>query len=49
LIFGALMFVFAGVLLWYGRELKRAVLPSLFAGTVPAVLALCATHVGHAW
>lgn len=47
LAFGALMFVYGAVLLWYGRELKRAVLPGVLAGLVPLTLALCAMHVGH--
>ena len=48
LILGTLTFVFGAVLLWAGREVKRAVLPSVLAGSVPAAFALCATHVGHA-
>jgi len=46
--FGIAMFGVGVVLLWYGRELKRAVLPGLAAGLVPLVLVLCANHVGHA-
>ena len=47
LLFGAGMFSVGVVLLWYGRDLKRAVLPGLAAGFVPMVLALCANHMGH--
>jgi hypothetical protein len=47
LTFGALMFVVGALFLWYGRELKRAVLPGLAAGVLPLTLALCAMHVGH--
>ena len=47
LAFGSLMFVYGVALLWYGRELKRAVLPGVIAGLVPLVLALCANHIGH--
>jgi hypothetical protein len=46
----ALGFVtFAGgvAMLWYGRDLKRAVLPGVAAGLVPLVLALCASHYHH--
>jgi hypothetical protein len=46
--FGLLMFVVGVSLLWYGRDLKRAVLPGLVAGIVPLTLVLCANHVGHA-
>jgi hypothetical protein len=45
--FGALMLGFGAMLLWYGRELKRALLPGLAAGLLPLTFALCATHVGH--
>lgn len=47
LTFGALMFAYGAALLWYGRDLKRAVLPGVIAGLVPLTLALCASHVGH--
>jgi len=36
------------VLLWYGRDYRRAVLPGLIAGIVPLVLTLCANHIEHA-
>lgn len=45
---GSAMFVSGAVLLWYGRDLRRAVLPGVIAGMVPLTLALCANHVGHA-
>jgi hypothetical protein len=45
--FGIAMFGVGAVLLWYGRDLKRAVLPGLAAGIVPLVLVLCANHIGH--
>ena len=45
--FGVATFAVGVVLLWYGRDLKRAVLPGLAAGIVPLVLVLCANHVGH--
>ena len=35
------------VLLWYGRDLRRAVLPGVAAGIVPLALALCASHWHH--
>jgi len=41
------VFALGVVLLWYGRDVKRAVLPGLAAGFVPLVFALCAPHVGH--
>jgi hypothetical protein len=47
LLFGGALF-FAGVtLLWYGRDLHRAVLPGVLAGGVPLAVALCANHIGH--
>ena len=45
--FGIVMFSVGVVLLWYGRDLKRAVLPGVAAGLVPLVLVLCANHVRH--
>jgi hypothetical protein len=45
--FGVATFAVGVVLLWYGRDLKRAVLPGLAAGIAPLVLVLCANHVGH--
>jgi hypothetical protein len=43
--FGTLLFLFGVGLLWYGRGLKRAVLPGLAAGIVPLVFGLCARHL----
>jgi hypothetical protein len=48
LAFGVAVFAVGAVLLWYGRDLRRAVLPGVAAGLVPLVIALCANHVGHA-
>lgn len=45
--FGALMFAYGVVLLWYGRDLKRAVLPGVVAGVMPLAFALCASRIGH--
>jgi hypothetical protein len=45
--FGLGMFLFGSVMLWYGRDLKRAVLPGVAAGSVPLILVLCARHFGH--
>lgn len=43
--FGIAMFAAGVLLLWYGRDLRRAVLPGLALGMLPLVLALCANHV----
>jgi len=40
-------FILGVILLWYGRDVRRAVLPGVVAGLVPLVLALCATHLHH--
>ena len=40
-------FLFGVILLWYGRDVRRAVLPGVAAGLVPLVLSLCATHLHH--
>jgi hypothetical protein len=45
--FGCTLFVAGAFLLWYGRDVRRAVLPGLAFGLVPLALALCATRVGH--
>ncbi len=47
LFFGTLMFTSGVLLLWYGRDLRRAVLPGLIAGLLPLTLALCANSFGH--
>jgi len=41
------VFALGVVLLWYGRDVRRGVLPGVAAGLVPLVFALCAPHVGH--
>src|SRR5882757_5655215 len=46
--FGTAMFVFGVSALWYGRDLRRAVLPGLALGLVPLAVALCANHFHHA-
>lgn len=43
--FGVATFLVGALLLWYGRDVRKAVLPGVFAGSVPLVLALCATHL----
>jgi hypothetical protein len=48
LAFGGAMFVFGVSALWYGRNVRRAVLPGLGLGLVPLALALCANHLHHA-
>jgi hypothetical protein len=48
LAFGSALFILGVGLLWYGRGVKRAVLPGLGAGLVPLVFGLCAKHVSHA-
>jgi len=45
--FGIAVFVVGAVLLWYGRDLRRAVLPGVAAGFVPLVFTLCANHIDH--
>ncbi|HEY8943590.1 MAG TPA: hypothetical protein VIM73_04980 [Polyangiaceae bacterium] len=47
LVLGGVVFVWAALLLWYGREPRRAVLPGIGAGLVPLTFALCATLVEH--
>lgn len=46
--FGTAMFLVGAGLLWYGRDIRRGVLPGLAMGLLPLALALCANHVGHA-
>jgi len=43
--FGAAMFAAGVLLLWYGRDLRRAVLPGLALGVLPLALTLCANHI----
>ena len=45
LAFGAALFMLGVGLLWYGRSVKRAVLPGLLAGLAPLVFGLCAKYV----
>ena len=40
-------FLFGVIILWYGKDYRRAVLPGVAAGLVPLVLSLCATHIHH--
>jgi hypothetical protein len=47
LTFGAGMFVFGVAALWYGRNVRKAVLPGVALGLIPLTLALCANHLGH--
>ena len=47
IMFGTAMFCLGVGLLWYGQDLKRAVLPGLAAGAVPLATALCANQIGH--
>ena len=47
-LFGSILFATGVTLLWYGRDLRRAVLPGIAAGIAPLVFALCANHIGHA-
>ena len=46
--FGAAVFAVGAVFLYYGRDLRRAVLPGVAAGLVPLVLTLALNHVEHA-
>lgn len=45
--FGITTIALGAVMLWYGRDPQRAVLPGIAAGLVPLVLALCANQVHH--
>src|SRR5882724_9301136 len=45
--FGLAMFVLGVGLLWYGRDVRRAVLPGLAMGLVPLTFALCAGYFGR--
>jgi len=44
LLFGIAALSVGAVMLWYGRDLQRAVLPGAAAGLVPLTLALCANR-----
>jgi hypothetical protein len=45
LAFGAALFILGVGFLWYGRGVKRAVLPGLAAGVIPLIFGLCAKYV----
>jgi hypothetical protein len=44
---GAGLFALGTLLLWYGRDLRKAVLPGIGAGLLPLSLALIAPRLGH--
>ena len=43
--FGLATMSVGGLMLWYGRDPQRAVLPGIAAGLVPLVFALCASNI----
>jgi hypothetical protein len=43
--FGLATFSVGAVMLWYGRDPQKAVLPGIAAGLVPLAFALCANHM----
>lgn len=43
--FGAASFILSAVMLWYGRDPQRAVLPGALAGIVPVILTLCVNRL----
>lgn len=45
---GSGLFLLGVTMLWYGRDVGRAVLPGVAAGSVPLSLVLLARHFGHA-
>lgn len=45
--FGFALFAVGVTVLWYGRAVRRAVLPGLVAGVAPLLLVLGAPHVDH--
>lgn len=47
LLFGAATFVIGALLLWYGREPQKAVLPGVAAGLVPLIMALAANRMHY--
>lgn len=47
LLFGAATFAIGALLLWYGRDPQKAVLPGVAAGLVPLVMALCANRMHY--
>ena len=47
ILIGSVATVWGALLLWYGRDVRRAVLPGVAAGLIPLTFALCANLVGH--
>jgi hypothetical protein len=47
LAFGVLTVLAGGIMLFYGRDPQRAVLPGVAAGLIPLTAALCANQVHH--
>lgn len=45
--FGLATFAVGGVMLWFGRDPQKAVLPGLALGLVPLLLALCANRMHY--
>jgi hypothetical protein len=45
LAFGLATIAVGAIMLWFGRDAQRAVLPGVAAGLVPLVLALCANNM----
>lgn len=45
LFFGVATLFLGALMLWYGRDPQKAVLPGIVAGLVPLGLALCANHI----
>lgn len=45
--FGLATALAGALMLWYGRDPQRAVLPGVAAGLIPLVAALCANHFHH--
>lgn len=45
---GIILFLLGAAVLWYGRDLRRAVLPGVAAGLLPISLVFGAEHLGHA-
>lgn len=43
--FGFATVTVGAVMLWYGRDPQKAVLPGIAAGLVPLAMALCASHI----
>lgn len=44
---GLVLFMLGAATLWYGRDLRRAVLPGVAAGVIPLLLVLAAHHIEH--